>query len=53
MGVSRWLSSLTLETASQFQRYVLGHYNELDKHIEISSLDVVSGNMLGDFQYNI
>ena len=44
VGVAKWLPTLTLEIALQFQMYVLGHYHSIDKHIEIVSLDVVAGN---------
>ena len=47
------LPPLTLEAALQFQMYVLGHYHAIYKHIEILSLDIVSGNIFWLFQYHI
>ena len=44
-SVARRLPSLTLEIALQFQMHVLGHYYVIHKHIEILSLNVISGNI--------
>ena len=45
MGVAIWLTSLTLVIVL-FQRYLLGHYHAIDKHIEVLSLDVISGSKI-------
>ena len=41
VGVARWLPSLTLENAFQ----LLGLYHAINKHIEILSLEIISGNI--------
>ena len=45
MGVARPIPSMTLETALQFQMNVLRYYHVIENHIELLSLDIISGNI--------